>query len=657
MSSSSSAAVATCPERPGVAASSGLSPALFRSKLFQSAGQRSLLLCLLLTVVVLVAYNPVTRNGFVNYDDNGYVAKNPHVRAGLTWETVKWSFTTYQQANWHPLTWLSHALDCELFGLHPAGHHYMSVLLHAANVVLLFLLLQDATGFRWRSLMVAALFALHPINVESVAWAAERKNVLSMLFFLLALYAYGGYARRINPGKADVGKAALGRYAAVAGCFALALLSKPQVITFPFLLLLWDYWPLRRMGTPPVAEAAGDANRPRLSLSSLSSSVGWLVLEKVPLFLLSAASAIITMKAQKAGGAVQTFSQFSLLLRLENAAISYARYLGKAFWPSKLVAMYPHPAKLYPGWQVGAAAVLLLLVTALVLRAREQRYLAVGWFWFLGSLVPMIGLVQVGVQAMADRYAYIPFIGLFLMSTWLVADWAKAHKISAKWVAVPAVCCVLVLGTLTYRQVGYWRDSESFWLRTLALTQDNYVAEVNLGDFLSSQNRDEEAAAHFRAALAVYPEGMTANLNLGAYEDGRGNLPAAIEHYRMVVDHAHDVGIRATAYGNLGFVYRRMGDTMQAKQCFEAALQLAPDRAQPMIGLGLIAEKNGGLPEAVRWYARALLVQRDDVVSLLLAHALQEEGHADQAREIAELVASSNLPDARKAAEELLAGK
>jgi tetratricopeptide (TPR) repeat protein len=659
MSSSSSAAVAKCPERPGVAASSGLSQSLlfqskFQSKLFQSlfrsAGQRTLLLCLLLTVVVLVAYNPVTRNGFVNYDDNGYVAKNPHVRAGLTWETVKWSFTTYQQANWHPLTWLSHALDCELFGLHPAGHHYMSVLLHTANVVLLFLLLQDATGFRWRSLMVATLFALHPINVESVAWAAERKNVLSMLFFLLALYAYGGYARRINSGKADLGKAALGRYAAVAGCFALALLSKPQVITFPFLLLLWDYWPLRRMGTPAVAEAAEEANRPRLSL-------GWLVLEKAPLYLLSAASAVITMKAQKAGGAVQTFSQFSLLLRLENAAISYARYLGKAFWPSKLVAIYPHTAKLYPAWQVGAAVVLLLLVTALVLRAHEQRYLAVGWFWFLGSLVPMIGLVQVGVQAMADRYAYIPFIGLFLMITWLVADWAKARKISAKWVAVPAVCCVLVLGTLTYRQVGYWRDSESFWLRTLALTRDNYIAEVNLGDFLSSQDRNEEAAAHFRAALAIYPEGMTANLNLGAYEDGRGNLPAAIEHYRMVVDHAHDVGIRATAYGNLGFVYRRMGDMMQAKQCFDAALQLAPDRAQSMIGLGLIAEKNGDLSEAVRWYARALLMQRDDVVSLLLAHALQQEGHADQAREISELVASSNLPDARKAAEELLAGK
>jgi len=618
--------------------------------LFQSAGQRTLLLCLLLTVVVLVAYNPVTRNGFLNYDDNGYITKNPHVRAGLTWETVKWSFTTYQQANWHPLTWLSHALDCELFGLHPAGPHYVSVLLHAANAVLLFLLLQSATGFRWRSLMVAALFALHPINVESVAWAAERKNVLSMLFFLLALYAYGGYARGLNLGKADLGKSVLLRYAGVVCCFALALLSKPQVITFPFLLLLWDYWPLCRIGA--TTGAAEGANAPRWWS-------GWLVLEKTPLLLLSAASAVVTMTAQKAGGAVQTLSHFSLRLRLETATISYARYLGKAFWPSKLVAMYPHPDKLYPAWQVGAAAVLLLVITVLVLRARDQRYLAVGWFWFLGSLVPMIGLVQVGVQAMADRYAYIPFIGLFLMITWLVADWAEYHQISGRWVAVPAVCCLLVLGTLTYRQIGYWHDVESFWRRTVALTQENYTAEVNLGDFLFGQGRSDEAAAHFRAALAIHPEGLTANLNLGVYEDGRGNLPAAIERYQMVVDHAHDAGIRATANGNLGFVYRQMGELVKAKQCFEAALQLAPDRTRAMIGLGLIAEKNGDLPEAIRWYARALTVQDDDVVSLLLAHALQQAGHADEGKAISERVArfSSDLPEAQKAAEDFLAGK
>jgi hypothetical protein len=310
------------------------SPALFRSP-----RQRTLLLCLLLTVFVLVFYNPVTRNQFIRFDDDGYITGNPEVRAGLTWETVKWSFTTYQQANWHPLTWLSHALDCELFGLNPVGPHYVNVLLHAINAILLFLLLQQATGFRWRSFLVAALFALHPINVESVAWAAERKNVLSTLFFLLALYAYGEYARR--PG--------VWRYCIVAGSFALALLTKPQVITFPLLLLLWDYWPLGRMGAIGSAE---------------STARGWsfpklwdprLVLEKLPLLLLSAASAVITMKAQKAGGAIQTFTQFNLPLRLETAVVSYVRYIGKAFWPSKLEALYPHPTQLYPAWQALAA--------------------------------------------------------------------------------------------------------------------------------------------------------------------------------------------------------------------------------------------------------------------------------------------------------------
>jgi tetratricopeptide (TPR) repeat protein len=631
MTSSSSAAVAKCIEPSGVSAS---------SKLFQSSAKRTALLCLLLSVVVLVFYNPVIHNGFLNYDDDGYITANPHVRAGLTWATVKWAFTTYDQGNWHPLTWVSHALDCELFGLNPAGPHYMNVLLHAANAVFLFLLLQSAAGFRWRSLMVAALFALHPMNVESVAWAAERKNVLSMLFFLLALHAYVWYTRR--PG--------LRRYAAVAFFFALALLSKPQVIALPFLLLLWDYWPLGRIGAPVVpGPTAQGENAPKLSS-------GWLVLEKLPLLLLSAASAVVTMKAQKAGLAVQTFSRYSLLLRLETAVVSYVRYLEKALWPSQLVALYPHPTKLYPAWQAGAAVVLLLLITAVVLRARDQRYLVVGWFWFLGSLVPTIGLVQVGFQAMADRYSYVSFVGLFLMLTWLVGDWAEAHQISATWLAIPAIPCLLALGTLTYRQVGCWHDTQSFWQRTLAITQDNYIAEDNLGEFLFSQGRTEEAAAYFRAALVIRPDDLSANLNLGAYEGRRGNLPAAIDRYQMVARHAGDAGMRATAYGSLGFVYRQMGQSMKAKQCFETALQVAPGRARAMIGLGLIAQDNGNLAEAIRQYSLAVSVQPSDVAYLLLAQALQQEGHSDEATAIYERL-SPNLPEAQEEAESLLSRK
>ena len=644
MSPSSSAAVAQCLEVSGDSTASKR----FRWLLFQSPARRTLVLCLLLAVVVLLFYNPVTHNGFLNYDDQDYITTNPHVRAGLTWATVKWAFTTYDKANWHPLTWLSHALDCQVFGLNPAGPHYVNVLLHAADAVLLFLLLQSATGFSWRSLMVAALFALHPINVESVAWAAERKNVLSTLFFLLALYAYGWYARRPR----------VGRYSAVFLSFALSLLCKPQVITFPLLLLLWDYWPLGRVGGPIFANPEAPAG----DLPKCSSR--WLVLEKLPLLLLSAASAVITMKAQKAGGAIQTFSQYSLLLRLETAVISYVRYIGKAFWPSRLAALYPHPTKLYPAWQFVAAALLLLFITWLVvrvfvIRTHHRRYLAVGWFWFLGSLVPMIGLIQVGSQSMADRYAYIPFVGLFVMATWLVADWALAHRISSRWLAIPAISCLLVLGILTYRQVGYWHDPESFWLRTLALTQDNYVAHDTFGGFLVSQGRTEEAAAQFRAALAIRADDLPANLNLGTYEQGRGNLPAALERYQTVALYAGDLELRAAAYSNLGSVYRLMGELTKAKQDFEIALQLWPQQTMSMVGLGLIAQRNGDLPEAVRQYSRAMTVQPTDVGYLLLAQALQLEGRSEEAKEISERVAqfSSNLPEAQKEVQSLLSAK
>ncbi|HEY6303873.1 MAG TPA: tetratricopeptide repeat protein [Terriglobales bacterium] len=638
MSSSSSATVAKCLEQP----EGQVSSRLFQSSLFQSAGQRTLLLCLLLTVVVLVSYNQVTRNGFVNHDDNLYITDNAHVRAGLTWTAVKWAFTTYDQANWHPLTWLSHALDCQWFGLKPAGHHYVSVLLHAVNSVLLFLLLQSATGFRWRSLMVAALFALHPINVESVAWAAERKNVLSMMFFLLALYAYVWYTRR--PG--------LLRYAAMACFFAVALLSKPQIIAFPFLLWLWDYWPLGRIGTRGVASPAAQGGH----VSKLPRA--WLVWEKVPLLLLSAASAVVTIKAQKAGGAIQTFSQNSLLFRLENTVISYVRYLGKAFWPSKLAALYLHPG-LYPAWQVGTAVLLLLLITVWVVRARDQRYLAVGWFWFLGSLVPMIGLVQVGSQAMADRYAYESFLGLFLMMTWLAADWAQTRRLSATWLAVPAVSCLLALGIITYRQVGYWHDTESLWLHTLAVTENNYGAQINLAGFLLSQDRVEDAGVHYRAALAILPDAPTATLGLGDYEDRRGNLPAAIELYQMVARRGADAGTRATGYNRLGFVYRHMGESMKAKQCFETALQLAPGRPRAMTGLGLIAQENGDLPEAILQYSRAVAAEPTDVGYLLLAQALLEAGRSGEAHAVYESVvlSSPDLAEAQKTAAAYLTGK
>jgi protein O-mannosyl-transferase len=618
------------------------------AKPFQSPRIAILLECLLLIAAVLACYNPVARNGFLNFDDDRYITENPHIRAGLTWPTVQWAFTTYDQGNWHPLTWLSHALDCTFFGLNPAGHHYTSLLLHGINAVLLFLLLQSATGFRWRSLTVAALFALHPINVESVAWASERKNVLSMMFFLLALFSYGWYAR----------KPRIGRYAAVAGFFTLALLSKPQVIAFPFLLLLWDYWPLCRIEAPTMtAPATQPASAPKFR-------VGWLAVEKLPLLFLSAASVVVTITAQRAGGGVKALSLYSPLLRFETAVISYVSYLGKAFWPVKLAGLYPHPTQLYPAWKVVAAAFLLVVITALIVRARERRYLFVGWFWFLGSLIPMIGLVQVGFQAMADRYAYISFIGLFLMLIWLAADWAKARQISAPVAAIPAVFCLLVLGTLTHRQVAYWHDAPSFWSHTLAVTQDNYVAHDSLGDFLLTHGHADEAAEHFRAAVAIRPDDLAANLNLANYENARGNFPVAIEHYEEVAAESARIGSRAaslqaSACLKLGTIYRRTADFTKATDYFERTLLLVPNQPQALIGLGLIAEGTDNVQEAIRDYSQAMEVEPSDVGYLLLAHALQQEGNSDESKAAYSLAArlSPNLGEAQKAAMALLSGK
>ncbi len=606
-------------------------------KLDKISAFSTLLGCLVLTAAVLACYSPVAKNAFIKFDDDRYIVDNRHIQVGLTREAVEWAFTTYQEANWHPLTWLSHALDCQIFGVNPVGHHYVNVLLHALNAVLIFLLLQYATGFRWRSLMVAALFALHPVNVESVAWASERKNVLSMLFFLCALYAYSWYGRK--PG--------ISRYLAVAGLFVLSLLSKPQVVTFPFLLLLWDYWPLCRWPTKTNREVAERTERPTRP---------HLLLEKIPLFLLSAASAAITMKAQNAGAAVKNLAEYSFGLRIETALISYVRYVEKMFWPSKLAGMYPHPTTLYPVWQVASGALALLLVTAVVvLRTSQQRYLAVGWLWFLGSLVPMIGLVQVGFQSIADRYAYIPVVGLFLMLVWTVADWVQAHRISRPWLAVAAVGYLAALGSVTYHQIGYWHDTATFWRHTLSVTQENYPAEANLGEVLLSQGKDDEAAAHLRNAVALRPDGLIANLDLGAYEDRRHNFAAAIQHYQLVADRAGDIGMRATAYGSLGFVYREMRQTAKAKQCFETSAHLDDSRARAKIGLGLVAQDAGDVEEAIRQYSRAASVQNSDTINILLAEALEKGGHSEQSKAIyARLAASPHFAHAQQEAKELL---
>ena len=621
----------------------------------QTMERQTLFFCLALIAVVFAAYYPVIHNQFVTYDDNTYITENPHVNSGLTWVTVEWAFTSFYESNWHPLTWLSHAVDCEVFGLRPAEPHLENVLLHALNAVLLFLLLQSATGARWRSLMVAALFALHPINVESVAWAAERKNVLCTLFLLLGLYAYEWYARSSDTRTPSDTRIKIRRYAAVATCFALALLAKPQVIMFPFLLLLWDYWPLGRIDSLNIfGSTKEDPNAERW----------WnrqVIREKAPLLLLSAVSAVVTMEAQKAGGAVKDLSRYSLLLRVETAIVSYVRYLGKAFWPSKLVALYPHPTKLYPAWQVIAATLLLLLITMIALRARHRRYLLVGWLWFLGSLVPMIGFVQVGVQALADRYAYISFIGLFVIIVWQIADWAggweKAARISTRWLVLPAVCCLLVLGFLTHRQIKYWHDTESFWLRTIALTQDNYVAHRGLAAVYHSQGKPGQMLAEVRQVLAIRPEDPYSNMVLGDDEHKSNNLTAALEHFRIVAEQPilADL-IRAQAYASMGHTYHQMKQEAKAKESFEQSLRFEPNQPIIMVQLGLIAQLSDDPASAVRDFSRAMKLQPTDVGLLLLANALLEEGQTAESDNVLNQAVhlSKNIDAAQAQAKNLL---
>jgi len=558
-------------------------------------------LCLLLVVATLAVYNPVNRNAFVNFDDDHYITQNPHVVAGLSWDTVKWAFSNYYEANWHPLTWLSHALDCQLFGLNPVGHHYMNVFLHALNAMLLFWILQTATGKIWPSLMVAALFALHPVNVESVAWASERKNVLSMMFLLLALGAYSWYAK----------KAAAGRYAAVAILFACGLMAKPQVIPLPFLLLLWDYWPLGRFDSASSARTVA------------------LLREKVPLFGLALASAVITMKAQKAGGAIHNFAAYSFQVRLENAIVAYSRYIGKAFWPAGLSPLYPHPLDSLRTWQVITSALLLVLVTVLVIKNRRHGYLITGWFWFVGTLVPMIGLIQVGEQAMADRYAYLPFIGLFLMVCWGADEWAQGKQPSARWLVVPAVALLGTLGWLTYRQTSNWRNSETLWSHALQVTSvRSYKAHFNLAMAYDQQGRFDEAIQQLRESIDPRDDDPQIHLGLGIYDQRHGHIQSAIAEFESTLRLTADPALKADAYSNLGATYRQLRDFNRAKESFTAALQLNPNQTVALVNLGLLAQKNGDYSEAIAHYTRAMSLEPTAVGYLLLAKAEEQAGHA-----------------------------
>lgn len=608
-----------------VSAEVSKSPVRISSSFCVSQRTLRLVVCLLLVLATIALYNPLSRAPFLNYDDDGYVVGNFHVRSGLSWSTVEWAFRTSAQSNWHPITWLAHALDVQLFAMNPAGHHYVNVLLHAANVVLLFLILLRGTGMLWRSAMVAALFAIHPINVESVAWISERKNVLSTLAFLLALAAYGWYVRAPN----------WRRYSLVAFCFALGLMTKPQVITLPCLLLLLDYWPLGRVpsreGFPPP--------QPQ-SPSHRAHSFAWLVLEKVPLFMLSAASALITMKVQVAA----TNLRFPLSLRVENAVLAYMKYLGKAVWPVDLAPLYPHPGFSISRAHAFMSLLALAAITAVAVMARKRRYVLVGWFWFLGALVPMIGLVQVGVQEMADRYAYIPLLGLFVIACWGAADLRELCRLPRFILAMVGSAALLALGFSCHRQIGYWGDNRSLWAHTLAVTRNNFIAEDGIANALMAQGQAEQALLHFQTAVRINPEDPVGNLNLGTYAQQHGNYDEAMARYQGVLRFTRNPRVLALAFTNLGYVQYTVQQYAPARQSFEAALTQVSENPQAFLGLGLLAQKSGDLAQAAGDYAKAVQMQPTDLGYLLLAQALEAKGESNAAR-AARAAATRMSPD------------
>jgi hypothetical protein len=474
------------------------------------------MVCLGLTLATILAFEEVRLNRFVLFDDDHYVTANLHVKSGLTLESVSWAFTTTHSYNWHPVTWLSHMLDIELFGLEPAGHHLTNLLLHVLNALLLFGLLERTTRRLWPSAFVAALFALHPLHVESVAWISERKDVLSTFFGLLAICAYVDYARRGE----------IASYVLTALLLALGLMAKPMLVTLPLLFLLLDYWPLERIGR----HREGDVY-PRRPITRL-------ILEKIPLLAISALSCAATLVAQQRVMAIQ--EGLPIGLRLANAVVSYALYVWKAVWPSRLAAHYPHPnlpgGTPWTAWEVGGAALLLLGMTAWAIRASRQRYGIVGWLWYLGMLVPVIGLVQVGNQAMADRYTYLPLVGLFVIIAWgaaeLISRWSSRQILLRRLATVCAVSMLVACIAATRSQVRYWRNSVSLLERALEVSPTNAQVHYDLGIVLGRRGRIDDAIEHYRDALRVAPGHFRAHNNLGIMLAKQGRFDEAVHHYR-----------------------------------------------------------------------------------------------------------------------------
>lgn len=553
------------------------------------------LFAVLLFLGTLAVYSPALKNGFVNYDDPAYVTENPQVMQGLTLENVKCAFRSTAEANWHPLSWISHMLDVQCFGLRAEGHHAQSMFWHALNVVLLFFLLAKATGFAGRSAVVAGLFAVHPLNVEAVAWVAERKTVLCTFFFLLTLAAYGWYAMR--PG--------VGRYALMASLFAMSLMSKPTAITLPLALLLTDFWPLERFPATPLSQ---------------------LITEKIPLLLMSMASAAITIYAQRVGGAVGLMTALPLGMRVKNAIYSYVLYIGKSLYPSSLAVFHPHPEGALGIWRVLASAALLIALTTLFWVLRRRRYLFAGWAWFLVSLLPMIGIMQVGRQGWADRYAYVPLWGLFVIGVWLASEGAAQISMSRTGQVAIAIVVLLGYSAATYIQIGYWKNSYTLFSHAIRVTVANSIAEGNLGSALMEMGRPDLAVAHLQRALQITPSMAIAHYNLGTLLHRANQLPEARQEYELAVKYASDPQEVAQAHNNLGVLLNQLGEKDEALAEFTQAIVANPREQNSLIGRGMIEYDAGRFDAALEDFGRAAKVAPSALANYWKGRVLEEKG-------------------------------
>jgi Flp pilus assembly protein TadD len=565
------------------------------------------LLIYYLALITLVVFYQVHSFEFVNYDDIDYVCKNLNIQSGITLKAVKWAFTTGHASNWHPLTWLSHMLDWQLFKSKPSGHHLTNLVFHIANILLVFIVLNQMTRALWPSAFVAALFALHPLHVESVAWVSERKDVLSTFLWLLTMWAYICFVRRPK----------ISRYLLVVVFFALGLMAKPMLVTLPFVLLLLDYWPLDRLG-------------PKFRKADTKYSLSYLLVEKIPLFVMALASCIVTFIVQKKSGAMDMGEKHSFFIRLANASISYLQYIIKMVWPAHLAFFYPHPGRNVSILYAVISAVFLLMVTVFVFRfAKNHRYLVTGWFWYLGTLVPVIGFVHVGVQAMADRYTYITLTGLFIIIAWGVPELFEKwlHRKSVLWAFSLIVLSVLTI--CTYLQLGYWKDTITLCQHALSVTEGNYVAHLSMAQKLLEQGRIEESIRHNSEAVRIKPDDVDALSSLGSALLKAGRTDEAIDYYKKALE------INPRHFGanfNLGAVLAAKGRFAEAISFYNKALQIAPDLIEVRIHLGVALSDSGRFAEAVKEYEEALRIQpQNAIVHNTLGVALLRQGKFDEA--------------------------